>query len=808
MIFTQKRLKYLDELPSTVAHALAKARNPAVPFFLDDPVIRSYELLRLVWLERKSIKAACRAFHRSRTEFYRLEDSLVRHGMAGVYPSLGAREQNPELERLVLLVKTTRPTATETAILRFAEALRMDPLPSLHAIGHILHCHGRGNTRDQGDLEYWEGIQEIVQALGFWKSQPGPPRSKGDRKKTFYVADEALQVRFELFRALALDPDENVGKTVARYGISRPTFYKYLRRFRLYGAWGLVDWLQAGRGRDKTSEELELRIMEEKLEHPRLGLDELVARMELKCSRTVVYEILRFWGLLQKDRAPVRLRGFWGEEVPERPAILLRTAKEAAEAGQFQIPSKLNAHFTQLLESLKTRPLALCDPGPIVLAQFIDDLGVCEALQLYGPKRGEGCEITSLILLNVCRILAGYETVGHLRENSDRSVAIAAGVGAYPGKTALYREISDLKFSHLQALRNDAAARARDLGLIRGERIAQDFHFKEFYGHGAAQEGIGIGPNSSGELCPGFRPHVIWDLDTDVLVNIAFCNGSSRATSLVREFCEKNIYPVLGRDAIREIYMDSEYTSFPMINYFVVDQLSNTDVIMCLKRNKKVDQLARQVIAEGQWESYGEDYEIAGKSFTLSSLAKSLHLVVKRSKKTGELRCFGTTFAELANREVLERYRLRWPLENGLKDLIHSYFIDHILGKDPEKIEANFYCVQLARLAYENFLMSLDEKLVRDSAGYKKTLATFRHLLFASHNCQIRVRGNDLELTFLDMGRGELQVALEGLLSRRTERGLNRVAWWGGRGLRLKFLDQYAHLLSEACPENTSEKLS
>ena len=49
--------------------------------------------------------------------------------------------------------------------------------------------------------------------------------------------------------------------------------------------------------------------------------------------------------------------------------------------------------------------------------------------------------------------------------------------------------------------------------------------------------------------------------------------------------------------------------------------------------------------------------EITGKSFTLCSLAKSLHLVVKRSKKTGELRCFGTTFAGLANREVLERLR-------------------------------------------------------------------------------------------------------------------------------------------------------
>ena len=807
MLLTETQLRHLGELPSIVAHALPLARNPNVPFFLDDPAIRSYELLRSVWVERKSAKAACRDQRFSRTEYYRLENSFLKHGTAVVYPRMGARDQSPKLERLVLLVKTTRPLATETAIFRLAESLRIDPLPSLRAIGHVLHCHGLGNTRDESDREYWEGLQEIFRALEHQLSQPEPSRSKADRAGTFYTPEDALQVRWELFRELALDPATKVGETIRRYGISRPTFYKYLRRFRRYGPWGLVDWLQAGRGRDKTSEDLELRIIEEKVEHPRLSLDELVSRLNLKCSRTSVYEVLRFWGLTEKDRMPVKIRGFWGDEDTEKPTALWRTAKEAAEAGQFQIPSKVNGHFAHLLDSLRTRPLAVCEPGPIVLAQFVDDLGVCEALGIHGPKRPEGGEITNLVLLNVFRILAGYETVGYLRESSDRSVAIAAGVGVYPGKTALYEGFSDLKFEHLQALRNDVSARARDLGLIRGQRIAQDFHFKEFYGHRAEEEEIGIGPSSAGELRPGFRPHVIWDLDTDVLVNIAFCNGASRATSLVREFCEKNIYSVLGRDAIREIYMDSEYTSFPLINYFVVDEFSNTDVIMCLKRNKRVDQLAQEVIAEGKWEDYSEDYEITGKHFTLPSLRKPLHLVVKRNKKTKDLRCFGTTFPGLENKEVLLRYRLRWPIENGLKDLIHSYFIDNILGKDPERIETNFYCVQVARLAYENFLQSLDEKFVRDSAGCKKTLSTFRRLLFGRQNCQIRARGNDLELSFVDVGGGELQLAIQQLLEKRTHRGLNRVAWWGGRGLRVKFCDQYAGVLSGECPENTSGEL-
>lgn len=801
MVFTHEQLKYFAKIPSTVAHALPKATNPEVPFFLNDPVVRNYELLRSVWVERKSVATACRQYRCGKALYYRLENAFLKKGVAAVYPEMGSLKQDLRLERLVLLVKTVRPKSTEIMILRFVEAFGLKPLPSLRTVGHVLHCHGLGNTRDEEDRCYWREIQESVRRIEWLKSHGCVRRNCQDRKGTFYQAEEDLQVRFELFRELGKKGRQKIGKVVRRYGLSRPTFYKYLHRFRRMGFWGLADWIQAGHGRVKISAELELRIVEEKLEHPRLSLDALLARLKLKCSRSAVHELLKSWDLLDKNRSAVRIRGFWDEEKEEDLLPpLLQTAKSAAEAGQFMVPKKVNAHFARLLVRLRSRAVRICDPGPIILAQFIDDLGICEALHMHGPKRVEGCEITNLILLNVCRILGGYETINHLTENSDRSVAIAAGVGIFPGKTTLYEGFKGLKFEHLQSLRNDAAARVCDLGLIRCEWIAKDFHFKEFYGQDAEAEEIGEGPNAARQICPGFRPHVIWDLDTDVLINIAFCNGASRATTVVREFCEKNLYPILGREAIREIYMDSEYTSFAVMNYFVVDEFSETDVFMCLKRNRRVDQLMQEVIAQAQWEPFGEDYEIAGKRFDLSNLCKPLHFVVKRNKKTGDVRCFGTTKQGLENCEVLQRYRLRWPIENGLKDLIRSYFIDHILGKDPEKIEVNFYCIQLARLAYENFLHSLDEKFVRNSSGYKKTLATFRYLLFGRRNCDLRLRGNYLELTYLDGRKGELRLALEKLITRRSERGLNRVTWWGGLGLKIRFEDQYAKMFTGDLP--------
>ena len=110
------------------------------------------------------------------------------------------------------------------------------------------------------------------------------------------------------------------------------------------------------------------------------------------------------------------------------------------------------------------------------------------------------------------------------------------------------------------------------------------------------------------------------------------------------------------------------------------------------------------------WEPYGEEFEIAAEHLSLDTLAKDPHLVVKTRKTTGELRCFGTTIQGLTNREVVDRYRLRWPVENGLKNFNYTYFIAHILAEDPEKIEANFYGIQVARLAHERSIQSLDER--------------------------------------------------------------------------------------------------
>ena len=165
-----------------------------------------------------------------------------------------------------------------------------------------------------------------------------------------------------------------------------------------------------------------------------------------------------------------------------------------------------------------------------------------------------------LQLLNVFRIIAGYRRISHLSNNRDHSVALASGIGMYGSTSKYYEDTIDFEFAEIQKLRCDLVARAKELGLIEGLQIGFDFHFKQFYGAYSAEKQIGKGPDKAGNMVPGFRPHIAWDLANNVIINMAYFQGSTRAPRIVKQFCEQNIFPILDPLAVKELYIDSEYT--------------------------------------------------------------------------------------------------------------------------------------------------------------------------------------------------------------------------------------------------------
>jgi len=240
--------------------------------------------------------------------------------------------------------------------------------------------------------------------------------------------------------------------------------------------------------------------------------------------------------------------------------------------------------------------------------------------------------------------------------------------------------------------------------------------------------------------------------------------------------------------------MDSEYTKEGSLQYFKQVRCPNGDVYLCLKKNKQIKKLIAPALeSEENWKQHDNEDESQAIEVTLPKTQLPLKIVILRDLKTRKnIRCFGSTNTILSPKDMLKKYRYRWLIENGLKDLIYSYFLDEMYGNDPQKIEFEFYCVMVARLAYENFLKVLGGEHYRHQDGNKTTLQSMRCLLFEKRNFTLEQDSNfNFVLTLLDTNGNDLERNVSGILDERMKQGKNKVLWWGNRGVILRFENQY-----------------
>ena len=98
----------------------------------------------------------------------------------------------------------------------------------------------------------------------------------------------------------------------------------------------------------------------------------------------------------------------------------------------------------------------------------------------------------------------------------------------------------------------------------------------------------------------------------------------------------------------------------------------------------------------------------------------------------------------------------------------------------------------VARLTYEYFLKELGGEYYHHEDGNKTTLQTMRNLLLEKRNFTLEQDSEEnLILTLLDSSGNALERRVEKLLEDRMDQGRNKVLWWGNRGLRLRFNNQY-----------------
>jgi len=792
MIFTDTTWKYFFHLPYEVRSATAEEQLFA-PFAYKESFFNAYDAVQAFWNQRQSQREIANSLRISRDTLQYWIESFSTSGTIGLLPELNSVDADLRLEKLVVLIKTARPHEEASLALRLASALNI-PGASLDLIRRIQRCYGYGQNLNEGDRQYFKGLQHILSSLDFMKKK-AKPRNKERGKKNFFDFDhDPLQQRVELFRETSsLQKKRQIRPILKQFGIHPNRFYVLKDRYMKYGIWGLVDLVQVTKKGEKISPELELEIIERRLMSPRLSTTKMIKELNLKCSKAHVQKIYSRWQLAS-FKQPVAIRGVISQKVPDK---IDRKSGQVEISAKTKFPDlirtanlKVNKHFERFTKRLAYHKVMISNPGALIIAPFLDQLGVIEAIHTYGPQSYRSGEITNNIIANVLRIIAGFPTIHDFTLNSDRSVAIAAGLALTPKKSRLYESFDELRFQHLQKLRNDTACRARELNIIDGNQIAVDYHCDQADSRYPGDKSLSKSPDKNGDLVYAHRPQILWDSMKNTIINIAYCEGRSRAPSALYKFCEENLFKVVDPAAIAEIYADSEYTGEKQLIYLTVR--SETDVTMCLKQNPKIKKWREETVRKGEWVKYGNDYRLASMDFILPETGKPFRFVVKQNIESDEIRCFGSTHADISPQKILDAYHIRWPVETGIKDLIENYFLNNPTGTSPEKIETHYYCVMLARLVVDYFRSVLCAKKWRTPEDWECVLSTIRTAIFSNQNCELSLDASgDFLITYLDGDTSGIKGCLSDLLQRRKDAGLNRVSWWGNRGIRIQVRNQY-----------------
>jgi len=767
----------------------------SVPFFYEDEsFFVAYEALYQVWIKRQPQKAAVGSLRLSKNTLKRWEDRFTNYGAMGLLPKLSQVHVDPQLEKLVILIKSCRPHESSSYALRLAEALGISGT-TLDLIRQIQRCYGYGQGLADNDVRYYHGLQHVLGSYAFHMRKKSFSHDKGNRTASFYNFDrDPFQQRIELFKALSqCRKNRQIRPILNQFGVHPNRYYDLKQRYMCYGVWGLIDLIQMTKTGEKISPELELQIIEQRLMDIKLSANKAIKKFDLKCSKANVQKIYAKWGL-SKIKKPVSIRGVISSpiaaSVPKKPDKVEASAKTCFPDLIQSCRLKVNRSFCRFIKCLRHRKVAVSNPGAIIIAPFLDQLGVVEALHTYGPESFITVEMTNNIIVNVMRIIAGFPSIHDYAINADRSVAIGAGLSLNPAKSRFYDSFDGLRFEHLQRLRNDASCRARELNIIEGKEIAIDYHCDPSDSRFPTDKSLSKSPDKSGDMVYAHRPQILWDSIANTIINIAYCEGRSRAPSTLYRFCEDNLFKIIDPDVVAEIYADSEYTGEKQLIYLMIR--SEADITMCLKQNPKIKKWKEQTISKGQWQDYDENYRIASQDYILPETGKSFRFIVKQNKETDEIRCFGSTHTDYSPVKILDAYHIRWPIETGIKDLIENYFLNKPTGTSPEKVEAHYYCVMLARLSIDYFRSLLCIPQWRSPEDWQCVLSTIRSTIFSNQNCELSLDDSgDLLLTYLDGDRQGVKKRVAQLLKQRKDAGLNRVSWWGNRGVQIQIKDQY-----------------
>jgi hypothetical protein len=266
MVFTDSTHKYFLSIPFNIRAAMARDKS-TVPFAYEhEPFFAAYEVLYRIWVKRQPQKAVTELFHISKDSLKNWEDRFACYGALGLLPQLSYTQVDTKLEKLVVLIKSCRPHESASYALRLAEALNI-PGASLELIRQIQRCHGYGQRLNENDVQYYHGLQHVLQSFNFHMRKESSVHDSSNRAASFYHFDrDPFQQRIELFKKLSeCQKNRQIRPILNQFGVHPNRYYDLKERYMRYGVWGLIDLVQMTKTGEKISPELELQIIEQRL---------------------------------------------------------------------------------------------------------------------------------------------------------------------------------------------------------------------------------------------------------------------------------------------------------------------------------------------------------------------------------------------------------------------------------------------------------------------------------------------------------------------------------------------------------------
>jgi len=789
MIISDPLIRYLK---------LVGTREPI--YWLDDPVVRRYEILREYatadFTARKLNELAVR-YEITTKSIKNYLDIKRKDGTLALFiePLLADFSVlTPELEKKIITlyqggVKTGKEMLNTLRVLD--PALKKRGLTTRH-IYQTLKSHGLMPIEGL-ELINFQTLQALLATfVKHTQKRNGRPIEAFDNPK------DLVQQRLEMFRAVYYAPPDQGKMTIVTaaeaYGLSKAQFFNIKKVFQAFGVLGLLPMNRGRVSKHKLTPEIEIKIVQHKLNEPTLSAKALhqwsAEQLGLSTAQITIDKVVNFWfGAMGQTRFHKEQTDI-GRQVPHvstAEAVMIPTAKKQSVRQlyglSFPVP-QVEMLFADIMHWLgQGHGIEISRPGLFIMAPYLRKLGIYECFETFVRENFLSRNVFYSILVNINRILGGLCTINRLQFESELSIALASGLGALLSPPTIHKGLEELTPELIHQLKLDVARAARHLGLIEGRKSAFDFHFIIFYGDDADVKGFTKGPTKKNVCLPGHRPHIWWDLGANTIGFIYYCQGQERAAKTVLPFLHTCVFEVIDPEMLAEVFMDSEYTSFEIFSYLADTEELNVDVTMCMRSNV-LRKFITDKLENGPWRAWSKNakYEICSARVSLEELGRTVHLVLKRKVGKTSFRIFATTRENLTDEELLNEYGDRWGIETGIKDLVYSYFLDQVPSNgDPVKVDAHFYCVMAAKLAVDLFIKELGGFVAHDRNQSKRTLHSLRDILFTGKPTRLSREFDQLVLTYHD----PIQTAAWDLLmqlqaAQETEVLEMAVPWWGG----------------------------